>query len=409
MPSEAKQELLAHLSEPSHVRSAPSHPNPYPYYARLAVQQPLFREEQSGAWVAASAAMVKSVLMNENCRTRPLSEPVPSSIEGTAMAEIFRYLVRMNDGERHCRDRGAVATSLQGTCTGQVVSLAKNMATELTDLIEPKRNAEQLTRFMFSLPALVIGALLGIPREKIDAVAHWVGNYSAAATAAVTGVPLLDAKLIQAGSHAASQLLILFRSVLEGLNESDCTLLALQHRKAQQMGNYDANAVIANGIGFMAQGCVACSTVIGNTLLALSRNADIRARVERNPGLVTNVVQEVLRCDPTTHSTLRFVSHDTTIAGQSLQQGDTIIVLLAAASRDPALNPEPNVFDILRRGRKYLEFGVGSHACPGVDLATIIAETGIEHLLNIGIDIERLADHVSYRASAHVRIPVFYS
>ncbi|MBA8881488.1 cytochrome P450 [Phyllobacterium myrsinacearum] len=407
MPSEVNEKLQTQLSEPSHVRAAPSHPDPYPYYARLAVQKPLFREEQSGAWVAASAAMVKSVLMNDDCRTRPFYEPVPGSIEGTAMAEIFRYLVRMNDGENHRRDRGAVAASLQGICTGQVVSLAKNMATELTDLIEPKRNAEQLTRFMFSLPAFVIGALLGIPREKIEAVAHWVGDYSAAATAAVTGVPLLDAKLIQTGSHAASQLLVVFRMMLEALDKNSGTLLALQHRKAQQMGNYDANAVIANGIGYMAQGCVACSTVIGNTLLALSRNTAIQAKVDRNPTLLANVVQEVLRCDPTTHSTLRFVSRDTAIAGQKMQQGDTIIVLLAAASRDPTLNPEPNVFDIFRPNRKYLEFSVGSHACPGVEVATLVAEAAIKHLLDIGLDVEGLADHVSYRASAHVRIPIF--
>jgi cytochrome P450 len=49
-------------AEPAHVRAAPPHPNPYPYYGRLAREQPVFRDEVNGWWVVASAAAVNEVL-----------------------------------------------------------------------------------------------------------------------------------------------------------------------------------------------------------------------------------------------------------------------------------------------------------------------------------------------------------
>jgi len=58
-----------------------------------------------------------------------------------------------------------------------------------------------------------------------------------------------------------------------------------------------------------------------------------------------------------------------------------VLVVLAAANRDPAANPEPARFDPLRRDRQAFTFGVGPHACPGEAMATAIAEAGVERLL----------------------------
>src|SRR5437868_9164097 len=65
-------------ADPDHVRAAPSHPDPYPYYGRLAREQPFFRDDAHGWWVAASAAAVTEVLTSDICFTRPVSEPIPT-------------------------------------------------------------------------------------------------------------------------------------------------------------------------------------------------------------------------------------------------------------------------------------------------------------------------------------------
>jgi cytochrome P450 len=57
------------------------------------------------------------------------------------------------------------------------------------------------------------------------------------------------------------------------------------------------------------------------TLLALARRPSLRAQVEANRALLREVIQELLRCDPTTNSTFRFMSRNGVIAGQDMQQG----------------------------------------------------------------------------------------
>jgi cytochrome P450 len=195
--------------------------------------------------------------------------------------------------------------------------------------------------------------------------------------------------------------------MLAALPDDDGSLLAMLSRQASLSGRLDADMVIANGIGLMAQGFAGTSALIGSSLVALARHAEAAAAVRRDRSLLGEFVQEVLRFDPITHSTLRFVANDGIVAGQAMRANDMIIVILAAASRDPALNPHPDRFELFRDNRRSLEFGVGVHACPSALLATTITETALSHLLDRGLVYEGLENQVTYRPSAHVRMPVF--
>ncbi|MFE2246392.1 hypothetical protein ACFXC2_06350, partial [Streptomyces lavendulae] len=73
-------------------------PDPYPFYARLVAERPFAFDEALGAWVAADAAAVRAVLGSGVLRVRPVAEPVPAGLAGTAAGEVFGQLVRMTDG-----------------------------------------------------------------------------------------------------------------------------------------------------------------------------------------------------------------------------------------------------------------------------------------------------------------------
>jgi cytochrome P450 len=88
-----------------------------------------------------------------------------------------------------------------------------------------------------------------------------------------------------------------------------------------------------------------------------------------------------------------------------MREGDGILIVLAAANRDPAANPDPDRFDPSRKDRRIFTFGAGGHACPGERLATTIAQAGIEALLRAGLDPERFAATRSYRPATNVRVP----
>ncbi len=128
------------------------------------------------------------------------------------------------------------------------------------------------------------------------------------------------------------------------------------------------------------------------------------AQVAADPRFLRLVIEEVLRYDPPGQNTRRYLAQHGQVAGQAMQEGDGILVVLAAANRDPALNPNPERFDMLRRDRQMFTFGAGPHACPGAMLAVLIAQAGVEQLMASGADLEQLAASVVYYSSVAVRI-----
>jgi len=165
--------------------------------------------------------------------------------------------------------------------------------------------------------------------------------------------------------------------------------------------------VVANGIGFLSQAYEATAGLIGNTLVTLGRQGQARPASQADGGRLEAFVREVVRYDPPVHNTRRFLARDAVVAGQGMKAGDVVLVVLAAANRDPIANPEPSKFDPSRPSRQAFTFGCGPHACPGETMAIAIAAAGVRELLARGVKAERLAEHVTYRPSANTRVPVF--
>src|SRR5262249_42357628 len=178
-------------------------------------------------------------------------------------------------------------------------------------------------------------------------------------------------------------------------------------REAKRFGREDRDAIVANGIGFISQAYEATAGLIGNTILASASHSEVRNQVIADPDLLRRLIQEVLRYDSPVPNTRRFLDDDGSVAGEQMKAGDVILVILAAANRDPSVNPNPERFDIFRKERQLFTFGVGPHACPGETLATTIAKAGVERLILSGIAFERLTETLTYRASANTRIPLF--
>jgi cytochrome P450 len=393
-------------ADPPHARAAPPHPDPYPWYGGLARERGFFRDEGNNWWVAASAAAVREVLTSELCLTRPLSEPIPAGLRDGAVAGIFGRLVRLRDDELHGRLKHAVTAALRGLDLRHVAKLTRTRSSELDGEIGLPFDPAKTTRFMFALPVQIVAQLLGIPRERFNDIMGWLGDYGAAAAAAGTNIPVPTPELIARG-HRGAQALLDLVTALKADDARRGPLLDALVKEAGRAGCDDDNDIVANAIGYMIQGYGAMASLIGLTLLALARRPALLAEVGADRKLLRPLIQEVCRFDPSTNSTFRFMARDGEIAGCRLRQGEMIIVLLAAANRDPALNPDPDRFDLARADRKYLEFGTGAHACPADKFAPLIVEVAVDHLLTRGVPLEQLESSLSYAASGHIRTPLF--
>lgn len=377
------------MNRPLDPIAAVTHPNPYPFYADLVADRPLYRDEALRLWVATSAAAVTAVLESDLGRVRPLTEPVPTALLGSPAGEIFRHLVRMNDGPGHCPFKQAVSVTLGALDPALVAARSRELAGGLA--VDP------LVDFAFRLPVCVTASLLGVPESDLHQTALRVSDLVACFAPGAGPEPLTRGKV------AAGDLLASFRALLSA--PAPAGLLGSLRDEARRVGREDHDVIVANAIGFMFQSHDATAGLIGNTLVTLASHPEVLAAVTADRSLLPVLLQEVLRFDPSVQNTRRFVASDGVVAGQEMKEGDAILVVLAAANRDPAANPHPDRFDLRRQDRKIFTFGAGKHACPGEALAATIAQEGIDRLLGSGIDLQRFLAARVYRPSGNVRMP----
>ncbi len=383
---------------PSNPIAAVVHLDPYPYYAALLTSRPIYRDAELGLWVAASAQAVNDVLSSPLCRVRPPAEPVPASLLGSPAGDIFRHLVRMNDGLNHCPFKQAVSATLGTVAPAHARERSARWARVLCEELAPHRRAGRIAEFAFHLPVYVVADLLGVAHDKLRQTVRWVNDFVRAIAPAANAEQIANGKL--AAGHLLNMTGCLAAQQPEGL-------LSTLARQAQRFGRSDGTAIAANGIGFLSQAYEATAGLIGNTLRALAAHPDLGAQVCDAPALLGAVIEEVLRADPPIQNTRRFVAEDGLVAGQPMQAGDAILVLLAAANHDPAANPQPERFMLHRPQRQCFTFGLATHACPGTALAAAIAQAGVAQLLAAGLDLGQLRGDLSYCPSVNARIPLF--
>lgn len=395
--------LTDHTTDPDSVTAGPTHPNPYPYYARLARESSLQRDSSLGCWVAASISAVGAVLESPDCHTRPVEGRVPPQIAGGAMGQLFGRLLRQSDGPAHTALKPAMVAAVRGVEFSEASLVADARADILVAEVGGLNSAAAVDRFLFALPVQVLMELLGVPAARFGEMTEWLGDYGAATAAVITGIPEPTPALIARGHEGAAAIL----TVMEDLDADRAAAGPLFRAVMEGAPGLDPADLRANAAGLLAQGFASVSGVAGLTLLRLARDEALEARVRADRNALRPLIAEILRADSGTHSTLRFMARDATIAGQFLRRGERIIVLLAAASLDPQLNPEPERFDIDRADPKTFEFGRGVHACPADRLAPRLAEIAVGRVLDARFSLDQLERALSYGASAHIRTPRF--
>jgi cytochrome P450 len=357
---------------------AATHAAPYPYYAELRAQGGLTFHHGLKLWVASSARAVCAVLASADCRVRPPQEPVPKPIASGMAGRVFAQLMRMNDGERQRCPRSAIEPALGLIDQAQIRALvAARLLSE---------DADGLYKAMFRGPVCVLAALLGFTPAQGRAISELTADFVACLS------PLSNDLQLAAAHAAAEQLRGYF---IELLAESNSDLLTA----IEQRFEGDEDTLIANLIGLCSQTHEATAGLIGNTLVTLRRQPALSAAP------MDALLAEVQRFDPSVQNTRRFVVQSCEIDGVRVEAGDVILVLLASANRDPALNEHPDEFLLERPNRRSFSFGSGRHQCPGQALAMSIASATVGEILAHGVDLNRLNWH--YRPSLNGRIPMF--
>jgi cytochrome P450 len=118
----------------------------------------------------------------------------------------------------------------------------------------------------------------------------------------------------------------------------------------------------------------------------------------------SGLVTELLRLNGPVQSTARTATVDHLIGGVEIQSGQSVLVVIAAANRDPVVFDEPAQFRLDRDDAPApLSFGYGAHYCLGAALAQLELSTAIPKIL---ARKPVLAGPVQWRDTPAVRGPL---
>lgn len=154
--------------------------------------------------------------------------------------------------------------------------------------------------------------------------------------------------------------------------------------------------------------------LIGNAVLALLRHPEQLAALRKNRSQLPSAVEEFARFEgPALLAIRRFPTEDMTIGGVPVPAGETVLLSLSAANRDPARFPDPDRLDLGRDAGGHLALGHGIHYCLGAPLARAETEIALAALLDRFKEIELAQDDLRWRPSMRARglltLPVTYS
>jgi cytochrome P450 len=300
------------------------------------------------------------------------------------------------DGAEHARLRGAAHRAFT---PARIAALEETTRRILADLLAPVPVDEPVD-FMdvaFRLPLLVVAELLGVPREDAEMIHGWSVRLGAA-NASTEGGPYL----------AARDALGAFRTYVDGLIEqnrrapgSDLVSL-LMNAYAEDALSRDELAALFVQVLFA--GHETTTTLIAGGIAELLGTPDQWRALGEDPSVIPNAVEELLRLVTPSQFANRLAVRDDELAGVAIPAGTTLIAVLAAANRDPAVFEDPDRCDIHRPDLgKQLAFGFGPHFCLGASLARLEARVVLETLAPRHPNAELAADELRWTGGAMLR------
>jgi cytochrome P450 len=286
-------------------------------------------------------------------------------IEGFRPIGLDLPILLFMDPPDHTRLRRLVSHAFTPRTMERLRAHVAELVDEMLDDVDPA-GFDMIEALGYPLPVTDICELLGVPVSD----RHLFGPWSHDLSRMLDGV--LDEPDLNAGIFAFMQLITYLMDLFEERRKAPkddliSALLAVEE-EGDRLSQEELTAVVL--LLFVA-GHETTMNLIGNGTVSLMRNRSQWDRLVAEPDLVPGAVEELLRFEGPVHVTQRTATADTIVGGVPVEKGQTIVVHLAAANRDPARFDRPDDLDIGRADIQHLTFSHGIHYCLGAALARV--------------------------------------
>ena len=358
--------------------------NPYPYYAALRDQSPLFGYSDLPPGTVPgqdSAPASWAVLAHDQIAYVARHPDIYSSRDPLQEASGAPTLMLVNHDDPHHRN---LRNLVQGAFTAsRVASHREWIAGRVRDLLEPyaDKEVDVMQGLAADLPAIVMTRMLDMPESDFPNFRRW-------ATAFMLSTPLspeqrqasneemfayFSAKVderIAAGADGNSFIDALLQAEFEG-------------------GTLSREEVIRFCFTLVVAGSETTTGLLGNLVWLMATYPDEYQALRQDPGRIDNFIEETLRFAGPPQRLFRIATQDTELGGQKINKGDWVAIFFASANHDPKAWDRPEDFLPEREGaRAHASFGQGIHSCLGAMLVRLEARCAVEAICELFTNIK---------------------
>ena len=342
--------------------------NPYPYYAELRRNHPVYPLGEQGAVAVSRYEDVAFVLRSHD----HFSSAAMGSLAGSGEMLIG------SDPPGHTRLRNLVNRAFTPAMVAALEPRIREVAAELLDRAGSPGEIELVAALANPLPVTIIAEILGVDPALRDDFKRWSHSTVSGSPGSRTASDDERSRVSKDRQEFSDYFR---RAIEERRREPREDLISALVRAEDEEHALTADEVLAFTQLLLIAGNETTTNLIGNMVLALLEHPEQLQRVMDDRSLIPNTVEEALRYDSPVQFLFRVAAHDVELAGTTIKQGTAVLPLYASANRDERKFPDPDRFDVTRNAQGHLAFGYGIHFCLGAPLARLEAKVALEELL----------------------------
>jgi cytochrome P450 len=399
--------------------------DPYPYYAALREEAPVYWAEGAQAWCVSryddvhfvlrnadlfSSDAMRTMLMGARPGVNPLEDP---EVMGRALAltqalafpleELIagRQLIS-EDPPRHTAMRNLVNRGFTPRRIAMWEPRVREFAREYVQEMRHADEVDLVEALAMPLPVRVICEILGVEPERRDDFKRWSDRVIAGTTGSTRTVDPLTSGFAEAMKELAEYI----RGVVAQRTKQPSDDLISVLVAARDDAGLSAAEMTMFVLLLLVAGNETTTNLIGNATNALLSHPSQLARVSADRSLVPSWIEETLRWDGPVQFVIRRTTAEVEIAGQRLPANVHVVAMIGSANRDERQwGPAAEQFDVTRNPQGHLAFGFGNHFCLGASLARLEARIALEALLEELPRRERSEARVEHIDSFLIRGP----
>ncbi|OSC43262.1 cytochrome P450 [Mycobacterium decipiens] len=377
--------------------------NPYPTYARLRDEAPIYYNERHDFWALSRHADVENALSDWETFSSSRSdilELVQSKFDMPPGVMMFE------DPPTHTMLRGVMSRVFTPRRMAEIEDQIRRYCVRCLDPLIGSPGFDIIAELASMMPMRVIGMLLGIPEH--DQIGVRDANDANLRTRPGTPMRVTNPDAIADGRIYADYI------DWRARNPSDDLMTALLNVEFQDKTGRTRKLTRPEVLHYTqvvaGAGNETTGRLIGWLAKVLAEHPDQRRQLAADRSLLTRAVDETLRYEPTGPHVARYTVRDFECYDTGVPAGSAVLLLFGAANRDPARYPDPDTYNIHRDNISHLTFGKGVHYCLGANLARLEGRVALDELLNrwpdwdIDYDSLQLAPTSTVRGWERLRI-----